>query len=85
MCNLGFPGATSGKEPICQCRRHKRCRFGFPGSGKSLGGGHGNPLQYSCLENLMDGGGWGATVHWVAESDKTEVTSHTHTHTESKK
>ena len=32
-----------------------------PGSGRSLGGGHGNPLQYSCLENPMDRGAWRAT------------------------
>ena len=35
----------------------------IPGSGSSLGGGHGNPLQYSCLENPMDGGAWRAIVH----------------------
>jgi len=46
----------------------------IPGSGRSHGGGHGNPLQYSCLENPMDRGVWWATVHRVAESDKTEVT-----------
>ena len=34
----------------------------IPGSGRSSGGGHGNPLQYSCLENYMDRGAWGATV-----------------------
>ena len=39
-----------------------------PGSGRSPGGGHGNPLQYSCLENLMDRGAWRATVHGVAKS-----------------
>ena len=33
----------------------------IPGSGRSCGGGHGNPLQYSCLENPMDRGGWWAT------------------------
>ena len=33
-----------------------------------LGGGHGNPLQYSCLENVMDRGAWWATVHGVARS-----------------
>ena len=40
----------------------------IPGSGRSPGGGHGNPLQYSCLENLMDRGAWQATVHGVARS-----------------
>ena len=46
----------------------------IPGFGRSPGGGHGNPLQYSCLENPMDRGAWRATVHWVTESDTTEVT-----------
>ena len=40
----------------------------IPGSGRSPGGGHGNPLQYSCLENPMDRGTWQATVHGVAKS-----------------
>ena len=39
-----------------------------PGLGRSSGGGHGKPLQYSCLENPMDGGAWKATVHGVAKS-----------------
>ena len=44
----------------------------IPGSGRSPGGGHGNPLQYSCLENPMDRGAWGATVHgFPKESDMT--------------
>ena len=46
----GFPGGTSGKEPTCQCRRHKRLGL-IPGSGRSPGGGHRNLLQCSCLEN----------------------------------
>ena len=40
----------------------------IPGSGRPPGEGNGNPLQYSCLENPMDGGAWWATVHGVAES-----------------
>ena len=40
----------------------------IPGSGRSYGGGHGNPLQYSCLENPVDRGAWQATVHGVVKS-----------------
>ena len=40
----------------------------IPGSGRSPGGGHGNPLQYSCLEHPMDRGAWWATVYGVAKS-----------------
>ena len=39
----------------------------IPGSGRSPGEGNGNPLQYSCLENPMDGGAWWATVHGVTK------------------
>ena len=59
----------------------------IPGLGRSPGGGHGNPLQYSCLENPMDRGAWKATVHSVAEC-RTQLKwlhactcAHTHTHT----
>ena len=52
----------------------------IPGSGRSAGGGHGNPHQYSCLKNPMDRGAWRATVHGVAELDSAEQLS-THTHT----
>ena len=43
----------------------------IPGYGSSPGGGNGIPFRYSCLENPMDRGAWQATVHGVAESDKT--------------
>ena len=58
---------ASGKEPACQCRRHRD--FGLiPGSGRSPGGGNGNPLQYSCLGNLRDRGALWATVLRGAKS-----------------
>ena len=50
----------------------------IPGSGRSPGEGHDNPLQYSCLENHMDRGAWRATVHRFAKSDTTEETYHAH-------
>ena len=43
----------------------------IPGSGRSPGEGNGNPLQYSCLENPMDGGAWQATVHKVSKESIT--------------
>ena len=46
----------------------------IPVSGRSPGEGNGNPLQYSCLDNPVDGGAWWAAVHRVAESDTTEAT-----------
>ena len=46
----------------------------IPGSGRSPGGGHGNPLQYSCLENPMDRGAWQATLHGVARVGHNLVT-----------
>ena len=65
---MDFPGCAYGKEATHNCRRH-----GFsPGVRKIPRGRHGNPLQYSCLENPMDRGAWQATVHRAAESDMTE-------------
>ena len=61
---LGFPGGSAGKESACN--------VGDLGSvlglGRSPGGGHGNPLQYSCLENPLDRGARPAIVHRVAKS-----------------
>ena len=51
-CVQGLPGGTSGEEPTCQWRRHRRLGS-IPRSGVSPGRGHGNPLQYSCRENPM--------------------------------
>ena len=51
----------------------------IPGSGRSPGEGNGNPLQYSCLENPMDGGAWWATVHGVAKS-RTRLSNFTSLH-----
>ena len=47
----------------------------IPGLGRSPGGGNVNPLQYSYLENSIDRGAWGTTVHGAAESDMTEQLS----------
>ena len=65
--SMGFPGGTSGKEPAHQHRMGKRLSL-IPVSGRSLGGGHSNPLQYSCLENGIDRGAWQAMVHRVTKS-----------------
>ena len=45
----------------------------IPGSGRSPGRGHSNPLRYSCLENPIDRGAWQVTVHRIAESDTTKT------------
>ena len=55
---------------------HLRDADSVPGSGRSPGGGHGNLLQFSCLEKPMDRGVWWVIQHRVAESDTTEVTEH---------
>ena len=61
---MGFPGSSTGKESTCNVRD----LGSIPGLGRSPGGGHGNPLQYSCLENPMDREAWQATAHRVAKS-----------------
>ena len=81
---LGLPDSSVGKESACSAGD-----LGLiPGSGRSLGEGNGNPLQYSCLENPTDRGAWRATVLMITkgksyghiELDMTEDTQHTHTH-----
>ena len=60
----GFPGGSEVKASACNAED-----LGLiPESERSPGEGNGNPLQYSCLENPMDGGAWWATVHWVVKS-----------------
>ena len=63
-----FPGSSEGKESACNVGDQDL----IPGLGRSPGEGNGNPLQYSCLENSIDGGTWQATVRGVTESDRTE-------------
>ena len=68
------PGGTSGKESSCQNTGDIREASSIPGSRRSPGEGHDNPLQCSCLENPMDRGACQATVHRVTQSYTTEET-----------
>ena len=63
-----FPGGSDGKESACSAGDLDL----IPGLGRSPGEGHGNPLQYSCLESPMDSGAWQARVNVVTKS-RTEV------------
>ena len=63
----GFPGGSVVKNLPANAEDAGAVGL-VPGSGKSPGGGNGNPLQYSCLENSMDGGAWWATLHRVTKS-----------------
>ena len=60
-----------GKEPACQVGDAGDMGL-IPGLGRCPGGGHGNPRQYSCLENPMGRGAWQTIVHGVKESDTAE-------------
>ena len=62
--HMGFPGGSDGKAPVCNAGDPGL----IPGLGRSPREGNGSPLQYSCLENPMNGGAWWATVHGVAKS-----------------
>ena len=59
-----MPGGSDGKASACNAGDPAS----IPGPGRSPGEGNGTPLQYSCLENPMDGGAWRATVHGVTKS-----------------
>ena len=61
---FGLPWWLSSKESTCNVETSGD-KSSIPGLGRSPGGGHGNLLQYSCLENPMDRGAWRATVHGV--------------------
>ena len=63
---LGLPWWLSGKESACNTG-DLRDPGSIPGLGRSPGGGHGTPLQYSCLENPMDRGAWQTTVYRVTK------------------
>ena len=69
LLDVNFRGLPKGllviKNPLANAG-DIRVVASIPGSGRSPGGGHGNPLQYSCLENSMDRGAWLAMVHSVA-------------------
>ena len=64
MKDLGFSSGSEGKETACNVGDSGL----IPGSGRPPGEGNGNPLQYSCLENPMDGRAWWAPVHRVTRS-----------------
>ena len=67
ILQLGFPGVARGKYPPANTGE-ARDIGSVPELGRSPGGGHGNPLQYFCLENPMDRGAWWATVYRVAKN-----------------
>ena len=76
MLLMGSPGGACGKECTFQCRRHTD-DGSIPGSGRSPGVGNGNPLHYSCLENLMDKGSLAGYSPWGhKEWDTAEHTAH---------
>ena len=72
---LGSPSGSAAKSSLAM----QRLRFS-PWAGKIPGGGRGSPCQGSCLQNPMDRGAWWATVHGVAESDRSTVTEYAQMH-----
>ena len=68
----GFPSSLVDKESGC----NEGYSVSIPGSARSPAGGHGNPLQYSCLEDPTDRGAWQATVQRVAKNQTQLNTAH---------
>ena len=64
---MGFPGGSEGKETACNAGDDRDMEL-IPGWGRCPGGGHDNPLQYSCLGNTMDREAWQTRVHRVAKN-----------------
>ena len=64
---MGFPGGSVVKNPPTNAGDTEEAGL-MPGWGRSPGKGNGNPLQYPCLENPVDGGAWYAIVHEVTKS-----------------
>ena len=79
MSQMGFPGGSADKESPCSARDTGGVGSVL-GSRRSPGGGYGNPLQYSCLENPTDRGAWWATVHGITKSQTRlkRLSSHAH-------
>ena len=78
MSNLGCVGCTVVKNPPANAG-YIRDVGSIPGLGRSLGGGHGDPLQYPCLENPMDRAAWWAAVHKFTKSQTQLKWLNTHT------
>ena len=82
MLRMSFPGGASGRVSAGNAGG-----TGDPGSIPGLGrypaGGHGNPLQYSCLENPTDRGAWRVIIHWGRKKSDTPERLRTHTERES--
>ena len=74
---MGSPGGSEDKESTCNARDLSS----IPGLARSPGGGHGNPLQYSCLKNPMDRGAQGAGYSPWGRKETRLSHTHTHTHT----
>ena len=75
IISFNCPGGSDGKVSVYNAGNPGS----IPGLGRSPGEGNGNPLQYSCLENPMDGGAWEAAVHGVTKS-QTRLSNFTFTY-----